>query len=94
VDDVVGLARRGDHEDLQVRALVEELVADVVAVDLGQVAVQDEDVVADHARLLERHGAVARDVHGHALAAQAAGHRLGELGVVFGEEHAHRGPDR
>ena len=66
-----------------------EPAADLVAVELGQVAVEDDDVVGDDARLDQRGCAVVGDVDGHALAAQAAGDGAGQPAFVFGDEHSH-----
>ena len=63
--------------------------ADVVAVELGQVAIEHDDVVRRGERLLQRGGAVARQVDRHALAAQAAGHRVAHPGLVLRNQHAH-----
>ena len=56
---------------------------------LGQVAVEHHDVVGEDARLVERGGAVGRDVDGHALAAQAARDRVGDPAFVLGDQYAH-----
>ncbi len=66
-----------------------ERAADVVAVDLGQVAIEHDDVVRSGERLAQRGGAVAREVDRHALAAQAARHRIAHPGLVLGNQHAH-----
>jgi hypothetical protein len=63
-------------------------------VDLGEVAVEDDDVVREHPRLEQRGGAVVRDVDGHALAAQTAGYRAGQPALVFGEENSHGPSER
>ena len=57
------------------RLLGGQRAAHVVAVHLGQVAVEHDDVVGVDARLVERGLAVVGDVDGHALAAQARGPR-------------------
>ena len=69
-----------------------ERAADVVAVQLGQVAVEHDDVVGHDARLVERRRAVAGDVDRHALAAQPARDGAGDPGLVLGDQHAHGGP--
>ena len=66
-----------------------ERAAHVVAVHLGQVAVEDDDVVGVDARLVERLGAVGGDVDGHALAAQAARDGVRDARLVLGDQHPH-----
>ena len=63
--------------------------AHVVAVDLGEVAVEDDDVVGVHARVRERVGAVGRDVDGRAVPAQAAGDRRRDARLVLDDEKPH-----
>ena len=53
--------------------------AERVAVDAGEVAVQDDDVVGVEVELRGGVEAVVGDVDGHALVAQAFGDRVGEL---------------
>ena len=89
VDHVVEAAGRGQHQDLDLGALEHERATDVVAVQLGQVAVQHDHVVGVHPRFEERVGAVAGDVHGQTLAAQPAGDGVGYAPFVLGDEHAH-----
>ena len=71
------------------RLLGGQRAADVVAVHLGQVAVEHDDVVGVDARLVERGGAVGGDVDGHALAAQPARDGGGDAGLVLGDQDAH-----
>ena len=80
---------RGEHEDPRRALGAHELAADLVAVDVGQVAVEHDDVVVDDGRALERLVAVEGDVDGESVAAKAARERLGEPGLVFGDEDAH-----
>jgi hypothetical protein len=63
----------------------------IVAVHLGEVAVEDDDVVARDARLQQRLRPVAGDVHGEALPAQPAGDGARHPGLVLGDEHPHGG---
>ena len=63
--------------------------ADLVTVEDGQVKVENHHVIRVEARLVEGGGAVVGDIHGHALAAEAAGDRVCNPPFVLGEEHAH-----
>jgi hypothetical protein len=49
-----------------------DTAADLVAVDMGQVAVEDDDVVVDDSRALERLVAVEGDIDGESVTAKAA----------------------
>jgi len=51
-------------------------------VDVGQVAIEDDDVVVDDGRAPERLVAVERDVDSESVAAKAARERLGTVNVV------------
>ena len=68
-----------------------ERAAHVVAVQLGQVAVEDDHVVGHDARLVERRRAVPGDVDRHALAAQPARDGTGDPWFVLGDQHPHGG---
>ena len=89
LDELVGRARGGEHQDLRARLLGGQGPADHVAVDLGQVAVEHDDVVGIDARLVERGGAVGGDVDGHSLAPEAARDRGGDAGLVLGDQDSH-----
>ena len=67
----------------------DDLPADVVAVDAGQVPVEHDDVVAGDGEVLERVGAVQDDVDGHALAAQPGPDRPGQDLEVLDDKHPH-----
>ena len=71
------------------RSSPEKPAADLVAVELGQVAVEHDDVIGDDAGLDQRGRAVVGDVDGHALAAQAAGNGAGQAALVFGDQDSH-----
>jgi hypothetical protein len=58
-------------------------------VDERQVPVEHNHVVGIEAGLVERARAVVGDVDGHALAAQAASHGVGNPAFVLGDEHTH-----
>ena len=64
--------------------------ADLVAVDHGQVPVQDDDVVVVDRHLLQGAGPVADDVHGHRLTPQPGGDGLSQVLLILHDEHAHR----
>jgi hypothetical protein len=89
VDHVVERARRGEHQHPRLGRLLGQRGAHLVAVQLRQVAIEHDDVVLVHARLVQRLGAVVGDIHRHGLAAQAAGDRVGEAGFVFGDQYTH-----
>jgi hypothetical protein len=59
----------------------------------GQVTVKHDDVVAVDPGAVQGGLAVERHVDGHPLAAQHVGNRLGQLLVVFDQQHSHRRQD-
>ena len=63
--------------------------ADRVAVDPGQVPVQDDDVVGVQQRLLDPGRAVVGHVRADALVPQAVGDVVGQLGLILDHEHPH-----
>src|SRR3712207_7079184 len=63
---------------------------DALPIYLGQVTVEQHDVVRRDPRLVEGLGAVVRDVDGDPLAAQPAGDRVGDPRLVLGQQNAHR----
>jgi hypothetical protein len=83
-----------EHEDPRRALGAHELTAHLVAVDVGQVAIEDDDVVVDDGRAPESLIAVERDVDGESVAAKAAREGLGEPGLVFGDEDAHGHDER
>jgi hypothetical protein len=92
VDEVVGRVGGGEHQDLRLALVRRQQAADLVAVQLGQVAVEHDHVVVDHARLHERARAVVGDVDGHALAPQPAGDRPREALLVLRNQDPHLHP--
>ena len=88
-DLVLDRAARGQHDHPGEHALVGELAADLVAGHARQVAVEHDDVVARQRRLAVAVVAVERDVDRHALAAEAACDRLGQLGFVLDYQYPH-----
>ena len=91
-DPVVQRVGRGEHEHPAVSAVRGDLPADVVAVDAGQVAVENDHVVAGDRDPLQGFGAVRRDVDGHALAAQPGRDRPGQDLEVLHDQHPHSAP--
>ena len=89
LDARADVGRGREHEDPRRALGGDQLAADLVAVDLGQVAVEHDRVVVDDGGALERLIAVEGDVDGESVAAQAARECLGEPGLVFGDEDAH-----
>ena len=89
VDAVFDRVGGGEHEHARARPARNERPADVVAVDLGQVAVEQDHVVAVSRCVPERVFAVEDDVDGHAFAPQPDRDGGGELLVVFDDEHPH-----
>ena len=89
LDQVLERAGRGQHQDPGLGSLAAHRPAHVVAVQSRQVAVEHEHVVAHHARLDQRVGAVGGQVDRHPLAAQAARDRLGQPLLVLGDQYAH-----
>ncbi len=57
--------------------------------DLGEVAVQDDDVIAIHQRLLDAGCSVVCDVGADAPIAQPVGNVVGQLDVVLNDQHSH-----
>ena len=90
VDEIVGPRRGGEHQHSAVGLLVAQRAADLVAVQLGQVAVEHDHVVGVQPRLVQGGGAVVGHVDRHALAAQSAGQGVGDPAFVLGKQHAHR----
>ena len=83
LDAVGDAARRGQHQDAALAAPGHQAATDLVAVDTGDVAVQDHDVVGRGGGVGQGITAIEDDVDRHALAPQASGQRQGQLGVVF-----------
>ena len=83
-----GTGRR-EHEDAGERLPGHQFPADVVAVDLGEVAVEHHHVVAVDGGLGQGRPPVQDNVHGHALAAQSARDGVGQPLFVFDQEDPH-----
>ena len=78
---------RGEHEDRHVVGRAQP-ARHLHAVELGQPEVEDDEVGVERRRLVERRLAVGGDAHLVALQAQRALQDLGDLLVVFDDEHA------
>src|SRR3954463_3155853 len=89
VDEVVRGVGGGEHEDLRLALVGGEEAADLVAVQLGEVAVEHDHVVVDDPRLDERAGAVVRDVDRHPLAPEAPRDRARQALLVLGYKDSH-----
>ena len=89
LDAVADGGRRGEHEDAGLRGRARQRRAHRVPVDLGDVAIEDDHVVARHQRLLDGGGAVIGDVGGDSSIAQAVGDVVRQLEVVFDDQYAH-----
>ncbi len=70
--------RGREHQNLALRLLARERAAHLIAMQLGQVAIKDHDVVRMHPRLIEPKLAIAGGVDGRARLAQAARDGLGD----------------
>ena len=62
---------------------------DLVAVDAGEVAIEDDDVVVVEPETFQRLGAVADDVGGDRLQPERCLYRLGEEALVFHDQNSH-----
>ena len=80
---------RSEHDDFHIRVLSSQAGADLIAVDAGQIPVQDDDVVVGDLHLRQRLSAVPRDVDRHRLATQPQCYRIGEVGLVLDHQHTH-----
>jgi hypothetical protein len=80
---------RGQHQDARRRAGPDQRGADCVAVDPGQVPVQDHHVVEVHQGLLDSGRPVVGHVRADALVTQAVGDVVGQLGLILDHQHTH-----
>ncbi len=78
----------GEHQDRRVVAVVAQALGDVDAVQAGQAEVQHDDVRQERVRLIEPAHAVGGKLDLIALEPQRALEDLGDLLVVFDDEHA------
>jgi hypothetical protein len=91
VDAVLDRVGGRQHQHPRARPPRDKRAADVVAVEPGQVAVEQDHVVAVADGVPQGVLAVEDDVHGHPLTAEPDRDRRGELLVVLDDEHAHPG---
>jgi hypothetical protein len=82
-------AGRGQHQDPGLGLLAPHDATHLIAVHSREIPIEHQHVIAKHLGLEECRGAVGGDVDGHPLAPQAAGNRIGETTLVFGDQHAH-----
>ena len=90
VDLVADSAGGRQHQHPAAGVPGDDPAAHLVAVDDGQVAVQDHHVVAGAAEAVECFLPVQGEVHGHALTAQPGGDRRGEHFVILYDKQSHR----
>ena len=89
-----GAPGRGQHQHHGPVLAVGDHLAERIAVDARQVAVEDDHVVAVEVELGRRLQAVVRGVDRHALVAQALDQHVGERPGVLDHQHPHAGtPD-
>jgi hypothetical protein len=88
-DAVVDGAARGQHEDGGAKARGAKFAADGVAVLHRQHDIEDDDVVLVDGGLVEGLFAVAGDIDGIGLFAEAFGDKSGDPGLVFNQQNPH-----
>ena len=89
LDAIADRRRRGQHQDPRLRVSVAERQADGVAVDLRQIAVEHDHVVAVDAPLLQGDGTVVGDVGRDPAVTQPVGDVVRQLDVILHNQHAH-----
>ena len=89
LDTVVNGAARGQHEDGSAKARAAKFPADGVAVLHRQHDVEDHDIVLVDGGLVQRLFAVAGDIDGVGLFAEAFGDKPGDPGFVFNQQDPH-----
>src|SRR5258708_5477812 len=87
--DVLFLVARGEHDDRGL-GLVANAAADFEAVNLGQVAVEEDDVGAFAFPALQRLLAINGGEYVVSLAAQRVGHQIQKIDVVVNDQNLHR----
>jgi hypothetical protein len=80
----------GEHQHPGVAALTHERATHLIAVDPGEVAVEDDDIVTIDGHARQRLDPVEGQVDGHALPAQPLGERGRQPRVIFHNQHPHR----
>src|SRR5216683_2092438 len=88
---VLRRAGRGQHQHHGPLVAGGDHLAEGVAVDTGQVAVEDDHVVGVDVESGRGFQPVAGDVHGHALVSQALGYPVGKGAGVLGHQDPHTG---
>ena len=73
----------GQHQHATLGPLGHECPADLIAMQLGQVAVEHDHVVGDQPRACQRFAARVGDVDGDPFTAQTARDRVGQELVIF-----------
>src|SRR5258708_7477600 len=87
--DVLFLVARGEHDDRGL-GLVANAAAHFEAVNLGQVAVEEDDVGAFAFPALQRLLAINGGEYVVSLAAQRVGHQIQKIDVVVNDQNLHR----
>ena len=87
VHQVLAGCRGGKHEHPAAAPGSDQPGADLVAVDSGQIPVEQDHVVVGGQCAFQPGRPVDGDVHGHLRSAQAGSNRLGHLGVILDHEH-------
>ncbi len=82
-------ARRRQHQHPGQQSLRHHPAAHVVAVQAGQIAVQDEHVVGAEPQLFQGHSPAVGDIDRDRVAAQALGDHFREEFLVLHHQHAH-----
>src|ERR1700727_1687259 len=88
-DTVVGGAGGGEHQDHRRIFAVDDDLAELIAVDAGEVAVEDDDLVGVKVDLRHRLGPVVCDVDGDSLVAHSFCDPVGVARHVLDDEHPH-----
>src|SRR5487761_45730 len=70
-------------------ARTDQLGADLIAVQPGQVSIEHGHVVVNGDRFVQAAWTIRGDIDGHALASQADGDRFRHLHVVLDNQHPH-----
>ncbi len=92
LDPVVDLAEGGEDQGGSFDALAAQRPDDGEAVELGQHAVDDQDVVLAVDRVGETLLAVSREVGDVAYLAERLGEIVGRIAIVFDDEKSHDDP--
>ena len=88
-DAIVNGVTRCQHEDRRRVAPRSQFSTDVEAVLFRQQHIKNHHIVRIGSCLLQRRGAVGRDVHGVRVLSKALGDHVGRRTLVFHEENSH-----